>query len=480
MNYKKSAEDILEAIGGEDNLDAMAHCATRLRLVLNDESKVDEDALSNMDVVKGTFSTGGQYQIIIGSGTVNKVFNELEHITGKEASTTSDVKDKSTQNMNPLQRFVKMLSDIFVPIIPAIVAGGLLMGINNILTAPDLFYDHQSLIDVHSQFAGLADMINIFANAPFTLLPILIGFSAAKRFGGNPFLGAALGMILVHPSLMSAYDFPKAVEAGKAIPHWDLFGLHINQVGYQGQVLPMLVAAYILATIEKGLRKVIPTVLDNLLTPLLSILVTAFLTFLFVGPITRQLGYWLSDGLTWLYDFGGAIGGFIFGLFYAPIVITGMHHSFIAVETTLIADQAKTGGSFIFPIATMSNVAQGGAALAAFIIIKNNKKLKGVASAAGVSALLGITEPAMFGVNLKLRYPFIGAIIGSAIGSAYISFFKVKAIALGTAGLPGFISINPAHAGWLHYFVGMLIAFIVSAAITFILSRRNAYRATAE
>ncbi|MCQ9278321.1 sucrose-specific PTS transporter subunit IIBC [Staphylococcus borealis] len=480
MNYKKSAEDILEAIGGEDNLDAMAHCATRLRLVLNDESKVDEDALSNMDVVKGTFSTGGQYQIIIGSGTVNKVFNELEHITGKEASTTSDVKDKSTQNMNPLQRFVKMLSDIFVPIIPAIVAGGLLMGINNILTAPDLFYDHQSLIDVHSQFAGLADMINIFANAPFTLLPILIGFSAAKRFGGNPFLGAALGMILVHPSLMSAYDFPKAVEAGKAIPHWDLFGLHINQVGYQGQVLPMLVAAYILATIEKGLRKVIPTVLDNLLTPLLSILVTAFLTFLFVGPITRQLGYWLSDGLTWLYDFGGAIGGFIFGLFYAPIVITGMHHSFIAVETTLIADQAKTGGSFIFPIATMSNVAQGGAALAAFIIIKNNKKLKGVASAAGVSALLGITEPAMFGVNLKLRYPFIGAIIGSAIGSAYISFFKVKAIALGTAGLPGFISINPAHAGWLHYFVGMLIAFIVSVAITFILSRRNAYRATAE
>ena len=167
-------------------------------------------------------------------------------------------------------------------------------------------------------------------------------------------------MILVHPSLMSAYDFPKAVEAGKAIPHWDLFGLHINQVGYQGQVLPMLVAAYILATIEKGLRKIIPTVLDNLLTPLLAILSTAFLTFLFVGPITRQLGYWLSDGLTWLYEFGGAIGGFIFGLFYAPIVITGMHHSFIAVETTLIADQAKTGGSFIFPIATMSNVAQGG------------------------------------------------------------------------------------------------------------------------
>lgn len=302
MSYKQSAKEILQAIGGEENLEAMAHCATRLRLVLKDESIVDEKALGEMDVVKGTFSTGGQYQIIVGSGTVNKVFAELEKLTGKEASTTSEVKDQGNQRMNPLQRFVKMLSDIFVPIIPAIVAGGLLMGLNNILTAPGLFYDGKSLIEVHDQFKGLAGMINIFANAPFTLLPILIGFSATKRFGGNPFLGAALGMILVHPELMNAYEYPKAMEAGKAIPHWDLFGLHINQVGYQGQVLPMLAASYILAKLERGLRKVIPTVLDNLLTPLISIFVTAFVTFLFVGPITRTLGYWLSDGLTWLYD----------------------------------------------------------------------------------------------------------------------------------------------------------------------------------
>ena len=454
----------------------MAHCATRLRLVLKDESIVDEKALGEMDVVKGTFSTGGQYQIIVGSGTVNKVFAELEKLTGKEASTTSEVKDQGNQRMNPLQRFVKMLSDIFVPIIPAIVAGGLLMGLNNILTAPGLFYDGKSLIEVHDQFKGLAGMINIFANAPFTLLPILIGFSATKRFGGNPFLGAALGMILVHPELMNAYEYPKAMEAGKAIPHWDLFGLHINQVGYQGQVLPMLAASYILAKLERGLRKVIPTVLDNLLTPLISIFVTAFVTFLFVGPITRTLGYWLSDGLTWLYDFGGAIGGLIFGFFYAPIVITGMHHSFIAIETQLIADSSQTGGSFIFPIATMSNVAQGAAALAAFLIVKENKKLKGVASAAGISALLGITEPAMFGVNLKLRYPFIGAIIGSALGAAYISLFKVKAIALGTAGLPGFISISAKHQGWLHYGIGMIIAFVAAFAITYILSHRKKYK----
>ena len=476
MHYKKEAESIIDAIGGKENIDAIAHCATRLRLVLKDESKVDEDKLSNLEVVKGTFSTGGQYQIIIGSGTVNKVFNEMEKLTGLEASTSSEVKNQSSKKLNPIQKFVKMLSDIFVPIIPAIVAGGLLMGINNILTAPGIFYDNKSLIEVQNQFSGLAEMINIFANAPFTLLPILIGFSAAKRFGGNAYLGAALGMILVHPELMSAYDYPKALEAGKEIPHWNLFGLEINQVGYQGQVLPMLVATYILATIEKGLRKVIPTVLDNLLTPLLAILSTGFITFSLVGPLTRTLGYWLSDGLTWLYEFGGAIGGLIFGLLYAPIVITGMHHSFIAIETQLIADSTSTGGSFIFPIATMSNIAQGAATLAAFLIIKENKKLKGVASAAGVSALLGITEPAMFGVNLKLRYPFIGAIVGSGIGSAYIAFFKVKAIALGTAGIPGFISISGQNNGWLHYGIAMIIAFIVAFGLTYALSYRKKYR----
>lgn len=474
MSMKKSAQDILEAIGGASNLEAMAHCATRLRLVLQDESKVDQQALDRMDIVKGTFSTGGQYQIIIGSGTVNKVFAELETLTGKSASTTSDVKSQASQKMNPIQRFVKMLSDIFVPIIPAIVAGGLLMGIYNIFSAKGLFYNNQSLIDVHQQFAGFAEMINVFANAPFIFLPILIGFSATKRFGGNAFLGAALGMILVHPELMNAYDFPKAVAEGKAIPYWDIFGLHINQVGYQGQVLPMLVASYILAQSEKGLRRVVPTVLDNLLTPLFAILFTAFMTFLFVGPITRTAGYWLSDGLTWLYDAGGAIGGLIFGLVYAPIVITGMHHSFIAVETTLIADVQHTGGSFIFPIAAMSNVAQGAATLAAFILIKENKKLKGVASAAGVSALLGITEPAMFGVNLKLRYPFIGAIVGSGVGSAYVAWMKVKATALGTAGLPGFISIRPDSM--VHYIIGMAISIVVAFVVTIVLSKRKAYQ----
>lgn len=479
MAYQKEAETILKAVGGEANIEEMAHCATRLRLTLKDEGKVDEEILNQMDVVKGTFSTSDQYQIIIGSGTVNKVFQAVQSLMkGDTDEPTHQETNKQKKKGHPLQRFVKMLSDIFVPIIPAIVAGGLLMGLNNILTAKGIFSETQSVVEMYPHFAEFASMINIFASAPFALLPILIGFSAAKRFGGNAFLGAALGAIMVHPALMNGYAYPEALTNGDPIPQWHILGLSIAQVGYQGQVLPTLVATYILAQLEKGLRRVVPTVLDNLLTPLFAILITAFLTFLFVGPLTRTAGFWLTDGLTWLYETGGAIGGFLFGLFYAPIVITGMHHSFIAIETALIADSAKTGGSFIFPIAAMSNMAQGAAALAAFFLIKQSQKLKGVASAAGVSAVLGITEPAMFGVNLKLRYPFIGAMTGSALGSAYVSFFKVKATALGAAGIPGVISIAPGS--WTHYIIGMCIAFIGSFVITFILSKQKKYQGLAE
>ncbi|TDM45299.1 PTS maltose transporter subunit IIBC [Macrococcoides goetzii] len=478
MDYNQVSKDILAAIGGKENIDAMAHCSTRLRLALKDESIVDQKALDNMDAVKGTFSTGGQYQIIIGAGTVNTVFNEMSKITGMDAATKSEVASKSTKKMNPLQQFVKMLSDIFVPIIPAIVAGGLLMGINNLFTAPGLFYDGKTtVIEANPGLAGLADFINLLANAPFVFLPILIGFSAAKRFGGNPYLGAALGMILVHPALLNGYDFPKYIAAGKDIPAWDLLGLKVQSVGYQGQVLPILVASWILATIEKNLRKVTPSWLDNLTTPLISLFVTGFLTFLFVGPLTRTAGTYLTDGLTWLYETGGFVGAMIFGFFYAPIVITGMHHSFIAVETQLIADAAKTGGSFIFPIAAMSNVSQGAATLAVLFITKN-EKLKGIASAAGISALLGITEPAMFGVNLKLRYPFIGAIIGSAVGSAYIGLMQVKATALGAAGLPGVISIAPGS--YMNYVIAMAIAIVTAFVTTFILSKRPKNKAIEE
>jgi PTS system sucrose-specific IIC component len=383
--------------------------------------------------------------------------------------STNDVASAGAQKQNIVQRAVKGLSDIFVPIIPAIVAGGLLMGLFNLLTAQGLFIEDQSIIEAYPGLADLASMINTFANAPFVYLPVLLAFSASKKFGGNPFLGAALGMLMVHPDLLNGWGFGSASVSG-TVPTWNILGLEIQKVGYQGSVLPVLVSAFILAKVEIGLRKVIPSVLDNLLTPMLAIFITGFITFTLVGPFTRDLGFMLGDGLNWLYDSAGFVGGALFGFIYAPFVITGMHHSFIAIETQLLADIATTGGTFIFPIAAMSNIAQGAAALAVGFTTRDTK-MKGIAVPSGITGLLGITEPAMFGVNLKLRYPFLAAIVGSAVASAFITLFNVKAQALGAAGLPGIISISPDKISY--YIVGMIIAFITAFALTVVLGMRE-------
>ncbi|WP_319534861.1 sucrose-specific PTS transporter subunit IIBC [uncultured Vibrio sp.] len=469
MNYPVIAKQLLEHLGGKDNLQALAHCATRLRLALKDEDKVNEEAIGNLDGVKGQFKVAGQYQIIFGSGIVNQVYAEMAKQTGLAEMSTNDVASAGAQKQNIVQRAVKGLSDIFVPIIPAIVAGGLLMGLFNLLTAQGLFIEDQSIIEAYPGLADLASMINTFANAPFVYLPVLLAFSASKKFGGNPFLGAALGMLMVHPDLLNGWGFGSASVSG-TIPTWNILGLEIQKVGYQGSVLPVLVSAFILAKVETGLRKVIPSVLDNLLTPMLAIFITGFITFTLVGPFTRDLGFMLGDGLNWLYDSAGFVGGALFGFIYAPFVITGMHHSFIAIETQLLADIATTGGTFIFPIAAMSNVAQGAAALAVGFTTRDTK-MKGIAMPSGITGLLGITEPAMFGVNLKLRYPFLAAIVGSAVASAFITLFNVKAQALGAAGLPGIISISPDKISY--YIVGMIIAFTTAFALTIVLGIRE-------
>lgn len=466
MDYNKIARQIIKCVGGKENITGAMHCATRLRLNLVDESKVDEEALTDIDVVKGTFLAKGQYQVILGPGLVNLVCDEVTCILGIKSDSTSQPQ-KEEEKGNLLQRAVQLLSDIFVPIIPAIVAGGLLMGINNILTANGLFFKGMSLIQAYPQWADLASMINLFSNAAFTFLPVLIGFSATKKFGGNPFLGAAMGMIMVHPNLLNAYSYG---GAGVEVPVWNIFGLSIEAVGYQGTVLPVLGVSWILANIEKRLHKVTPIWLDNLTTPLISTLITGFITFILVGPILREAGVLLSDGISWMYNSLGLFGGAIFGLFYAPICLTGMHHSFIAVETQLLAAVATTGGSFIFPTASMSNVAQG-AAVIAILLLTKDKKLKSICSASGISALLGITEPAMFGVTLKLKYPFIAAMVGSAVGSAYLAATRTLAIALGAAGLPGFISIDPDS--WLNFGIGMVLSIIVSFALTTVLYKRD-------
>ena len=455
MDYAKIASQVIENVGGKQNIKSVQHCATRLRLQLKNNDLRNEEAVSDIEGVKGVFLAQSQFQIIFGSGLVNLVCDEVQKQLGIAVDTSAD-DEKEEKKGNALQRLVKLLSDIFVPIIPAIVAGGLLMGLNNILTAA--MFHGKSVIDLYPQWKGLATAINLFASAPFTFLPVLIGFSATKKFGGNPYLGAAMGMIMVHPDLLSAYSIGIAQP-----PVWNIFGFKIAAIGYQGTVLPVLAVAFILATIEKKLHKVTPTWLDNLTTPLISIMVTSFLTFIFVGPVLREAGNLLADGITWVYNTLGFVGGGLFGLAYAPICLTGMHHSFIAIETQLIAAKATTGGSFIFTTASMNNVAQGAAVLAVLFLTKN-EKMKSICSASGVSALLGITEPAMFGVTLKLKYPFYAAIIGSAVGNAYCAATGVLAQALGAAGLPGFLSMLPKD--YLNFVIGLILSMAVSAVLT--------------
>ena len=457
MDYAKIASQVIENVGGKDNIKSVQHCATRLRLQLKNNDLRDEDAVSDIEGVKGVFLTQSQFQIIFGSGLVNLVCDEVQKQLGGDVGPAAD-EEPEEEKGNIIQRLVKVLSDIFVPIIPAIVAGGLLMGINNILTSA--LIDGKSIIELYPQWKGLATAINTFSNAPFTFLPVLIGFSATKKFGGNPYLGAAMGMIMVHPDLLSAYSIGIADP-----PIWNIFGFHIEAIGCQGTVLPVLAVAFILATIEKKLHKVTPTWLDNLTTPLLSIMVTSFLTFIIVGPVLREAGNLLAAGITWLYNTLGFIGGGLFGLAYAPICLTGMHHSFIAIETQLIADAAHTGGSFIFTTASMNNVAQGAAVIAVLFLTKN-EKMKSICSASGVSALLGITEPAMFGVTLKLKYPFYAAIIGSGVGSAYCAATKVLAQAMGAAGIPGIISMKPQD--YPNFLIGLVLSMAVSALMTVI------------
>lgn len=468
MNHKEVAERILKAVG-QDNIKAAAHCATRLRLVVKDRSQINQKALDDDPDVTGTRYTDGQYQIIIGPGDVNKVYDAFVNITGVREVTADQAAEEGTAgHKNPFMAVIKVLSDIFVPLIPALVAGGLLMALNNVLTSKGLF-GAQALIQMYPGMKGVAEFVNMLAAAPFTFLPILVGFSATKRFGGNGYLGAAMAAAMVMPALVSGYDVANVMAAGD-MTYWHMFGLNVAQAGYQGQVLPILAVAWILAKTEKFLHKHMPQAFDFTFTPLLSILFTGFLTFLVVGPVVRELSDLLTSGIAWMYNTLGGVGAGIFGFFYSPIVISGLHQSFPAIETTLLADIAKTGGDFIFPIACMANTAQGAACLAVFFVTKNQKQ-KAISTSASVSALLGITEPAIFGVNLPLKFPFFCAMIASGIASVFIGMWHVLSVALGSAGLLGFISM-PAKA-IPHLLIAIAISFVISFILTFIVGKRK-------
>ncbi|QPV78391.1 PTS system trehalose-specific EIIBC component [Bacillus sp. FSL K6-2861] len=459
--FNRAARQIAEAVGGIENIEAATHCVTRLRFALIDETKVNQKMLDAIDIVKGSFAVNGQFQVVIGQGTVNKVYAELVKETGIGEASKDDVKKAAAQNMNPLQRAVKTLADIFIPLLPAIVTAGLLMGLNNILTAEGIFYSTKSIVQVYPQWADLANMINLIAGTAFAFLPALIGWSAVKRFGGSPLLGIVLGLMLVHPDLLNAWGYGAAEQSGD-IPVWNLFGLEVQKVGYQGQVLPILLASYLLARLELFLTKRTPEGIQLLVVAPVTLLVIGFLSFVIIGPITFAIGNALTAGLIAVFGQFSAIGGLLYGGLYSALVITGMHHTFLAVDLQLIG--SKLGGTFLWPMLALSNIAQGSAALAMMLITKD-KKQRGLSLTAGISAYLGITEPAIFGVNLRYKFPFVIAMISSGIAGMFISVKGVLASSVGVGGVPGIFSIMSRY--WGPFAIGMLIVLILPFAGTY-------------
>lgn len=456
---RQNVEQIVQAVGGKDNIEAATHCVTRLRFALIDENLVDTAALERNDLVKGQFSSQGQFQVIIGPGLVDKVYEEMISITGGSRSSKDEVKAAASKRQNPLQQAIKTLADIFIPILPAIVMAGLLLGINNILTGPGIFFDERSLVDVYPQWKDIASIINTIASTAFTFLPALIGWSAVTRFGGSPLLGIVLGLILVHPDLLSAYGYADAKLEG-TVPVWDLFGWQVNKIGYQGQVLPVLVSAYFLARLERWLNKKVHDSFKLLIVAPVALLITGFLAFTVIGPVTFIIANAITTGLVNIFGAVPALGGLIYGGLYALLVITGMHHTFLAVDIQLIGSE---GGTFLWPMLALSNIAQGAAALGMLFVAKQ-EKTKGLAVTSSISAFLGVTEPAIFGVNVRYKYPFIFGMIGSGLAGILLALNNVLASSIGVGGIPGFLSIFPNQ--WGIFFVGMAIVLIIPFVAT--------------
>ena len=466
MDYRKTAQDILDHVGGSKNIASVAHCATRLRLVIADNKKVSKEALENVDGVKGVFEASGQLQIILGTGTVNKVFAEFIDIAGITASSKAEAKEAAAEKQNWFMRAIKLLGDIFVPIIPAIVASGFLMGIMNSL---DFMNSNGFLhINTHSSIYVFA---NLFSNIAYTFLQILIAFSAAKAFGANQYLGAVIGMIMIHPSLQNAYTVAtEGVQQTQSV----FFGLFkIDMVGYQGHVIPVIIAVWILAVIEKKLHKIVPEVLDLFVTPLVSVFVTGYLTLSIVGPIFVWAENAILGAIQWMLTLPLGIGSLIMGGLYAPTVVTGIHQMYTAID---IGQLAKYGVTYWLPLASAANVAQGAAALAVGIKSKD-KKIKSLALPSSLSAFMGITEPAIFGVNLRFFKPFIAGCIGGGCGALYASLVHLGAKGTGVTGIFGILlCLNQP----LQYLIEMVIAVGVAFVISFLIYKDAEPKAATE
>lgn len=487
--FEKDAKVLLDAIGGKENVTAVTHCATRMRFVLADEKKADVKVIEDIPAVKGTFTNAGQFQVIIGND-VPIFYNDFTAVSGIEGVSKEAAKSAAKSNQNAIQRVMTMLAEIFTPIIPALIVGGLILGFRNVLEGVqfqalgqamqdgELLFDASgkpvwnTIVQVSPFWNGVNHFLWLPGEAIFHYLPVGITWSVSRKMGTSQILGIVLGICLVSPQLLNAYAVPSTDAATIASDwSWNFGFFSIARIGYQAQVIPALLAGLALSYLEIFWRKVIPEVISMIFVPFLSLLPALILAHTVLGPIGWTIGQWLSTivlaGLTgpvkWLF-------GAIFGALYAPFVITGLHHMTNAIDTQLIAD---TGGTGLWPMIALSNIAQGSAVFAYFIMNRKNEKEAQISLPATISAYLGITEPALFGVNVKYIYPFVAAMIGSSIAGLLSVTFNIQAASIGIGGLPGILSIKAEY--WGAFAITMLVAIAVPMVLTFVFKRAGLF-----
>ncbi|WP_395014410.1 PTS system trehalose-specific EIIBC component [Robinsoniella peoriensis] len=463
-NYTDDVKKLLELIGGRDNIQAVSHCMTRMRFVLIDQEKADEKQIEKIPSVKGTFTQAGQYQVIIGND-VSGFYNEFTKYAGIEGVSKDQVKQEAKKKQNPLQKGVSNLAEIFAPLIPAIIVGGLILGFRNIIgDVKFLEGGTKTLTDVSVFWSGIYSFLWLIGEAVFHFLPVGIVWSVTKKMGTTQILGIVLGITLVSPQLLNAYEVGQA-----AMKYWDFGFFQMQMAGYQGQVIPAILAGFTLVYLERFFKKITPAAISMIVVPFMSLLLSVIVAHGILGPIGWQLGSWISAGVYagLTSSFRGLFGAF-FGFIYAPLVITGLHHMTNAIDLQLIADYQ---GTILWPMIALSNIAQGSAVLAMIVLQKKNERAQQVAIPACISCYLGVTEPAIFGVNLKAGFPFISGMIGSGIAGALAVSTGVMANAVGVGGIPGILSIKTEFMAV--FAICMLIVLVVPFVLTWIMGKKK-------
>ena len=465
--YVEDSKKLLEYVGGKENVSAVTHCVTRMRFVLNDPKKADIDKIEDIGIVKGTFTQSGQFQVIIGN-EVADFYNDFVAVSGIEGVSKAEVKQASKSNQNKLQKLMGDLGEIFAPLIPALICGGLILGFRNVIDQIAMFENGtKTLVEISQFWAGVDSFLWLIGEAVFHFLPVAIVWSITKKMGTSQVLGIILGITLVSPQLLNAYAVAGTAPAD--IPVWDFGSFKIQMIGYQAQVIPAILAGFVLVYLEKFFRRISPSYISMIVVPFFSLVPAVIIAHTVVGPIGWKIGDWISQGVwfgltsnfKWLF-------ALFFGFIYAPLVITGLHHMTNAIDVQLTN---TFGGTLLWPMIALSNIAQGSAVLAMIYLQRKNEKSKEINIPSCISCYLGVTEPAMFGVNLKHSFPFFSAMTGSALAALFSVSTGVMASSIGVGGLPGILSIKPGF--WLKFGIAMAIAIVVPFVLTVVFGKKR-------